>query len=148
MARGDTYEDIIVTAKIPNPKSGVTNEKTYSLLLKCVTPVPQFFANLSQDIEAVRRAFQANTESVDLQPLVNGFLLQAEKFSALQDVCARIWRLNLIESISLREFGLWDVEVLKHARDENPSLLIRGANLLCEKVINRKKLEACKSKSD
>ncbi len=137
-----------MTAKIPNPKSGVTDEKTFSLLLKCVTPVPQFFANLSRDIEAVQRAFRANTASIDLQPLVNGFLLQAEKFSALQDVCARIWRLNLTESNSLREYGLWDVEVLKHASDENPSLLIRGANLLCEKVIHRKKTEVCQSQSD
>ncbi len=59
-----------------------------------------------------------------------------------------MWGIDVTATTGVREFGLWDIEVLKNANNEDLSLLIRSVYLLCEKLVSRKKTEACKSKSD
>jgi len=138
---------MVVTAKLTSTGSRTKDDGMYPLVMKCSTPVPRFFTDIHSDAVATQHSLQAISKAIDFQPVENGFLLQAHSLSSLHAVCSQIWQLNPNSSPDVREFGLWDVELLKNASNENPLHLIRCAHLLCEKIFNRKPTEACKSKS-
>ncbi|OLS15659.1 MAG: hypothetical protein RBG13Loki_0694 [Promethearchaeota archaeon CR_4] len=119
----------------------------YSLVIKCTTLIPRFFTNIPSDAVSTRQKLLAITNSIDLQPLENGFLIHAPNLSSLQSACSQLWQIDLNTATSVREFGLWDVEIVRNASEENVQILNRWARLLCEKVFHRKPVEVCKSNS-
>ncbi len=118
------------------------------LVVKCTALVPHFFQDISGDIQATNEKLREVTKGIELDPYENGVILQANNFPNLQEILSRLWQIDLTQTPGVREFGLWDVEVLKNTGTEDPSLVIRSAHLLCEKIFTRKKTETCSSKSD
>ncbi len=130
------------TPPISPPETSGVNAQP--LVLKCVTPVPHFFKDIPADVDIAHHMLQGRSNTMHMQALPNGFLLRADSFATIRDVCARLWQLDVTAPAGVREFGLWDIEVLKNLNNEDPSLLIRGAYLFCEKVVTRKKTDVCK----
>ncbi len=138
----------IVTVKISDVSSHPQEAQTRPLVVRCVTTVPQFFKDLPEAVRTARSRIQADSTAISMEPLQNGFLLHVDSFAFLRDVFARLWEIDVTASTVVKEFGLWDIEVLKNVNNEDLSLLIRSVYLLCEKLFSRKKTEACKSISD
>ncbi len=128
--------------------SGPQRIQTGSLIVRCVTPFPQFFKDIPAAVSNARLKLAADSPTITMESLPNGFLLNINSFADLQEVSARVWGIDVTSSAGVREYGLWDIEVLQNERNEDLSLLIRSVYLLCEKLVARKKTEACKSKSD
>ncbi len=119
-----------------------------SLVVRCTALVPHFFPDITADISEINRKLREISNAVELDPIEKGIILKACKFNNLEEILSRLWQIDGIQPASVREFGLWDVEILKHGGTEDPSLVIRSAHLLCERVFNRKKNDACEGKSD
>lgn len=137
-----------MTKKIPEVSSDPQEAQTRPLVVRCVTPVPQFFKDISEAVSTAQLKLQTDSTTISMESLPNGFSLHVDSFAVLRDECSRLWGIDVTPATGVREFGLWDIEVLKNANNEDLSLLIRSVYLLCEKLVSRKKTEACKSKSD
>ena len=112
-----------------------------SLIIKCIAVVPHFLQDISGDIKVISQVIREKTDALELTPIERGMILKASNLSNLMEVLSRLWNIDFTQPLNVREIGLWNVEILENAAQEDMRLIIRCAYILCEKIFSRKRNE-------